>query len=234
MRWGMRSAAGALARTILILPVVALALAGCNTTGQNASLNGARGATVAFESIDGPPRDVFDRLVQDLNVEARSRNLAVVSRTDSSAYRVRGYLVVEGSAKQSAINWIWDVYDGRRQRVLRIAGEQAIKGKPRDAWAALDAPAVQKIAQESMGQLAAFLNSPDATETATWATPAQTAYDGESSPEAAGIFRIFPVSAVAQDAAVDPEQAEDDVPLPPNRPRVARAGGLAFATAVAD
>jgi hypothetical protein len=210
---------------------MALALAGCNTTGQNASLNGARGATVAFESIDGPPRDVFDRLVQDLNVEAQNRRLAVVSRADSSVYRVRGYLVAGGSAKQSAITWIWDVYDGRRQRVLRIAGEQTAKGKHRDAWQTLDGPAVQQIAKDSMDQLAAFLTSPDAT-----AAPAQAAYGGESSPEAAGIFRIFTVSAVQRDpaTAVDPEPAEDDVPMPPNRPRQARAGSLALVIAGAD
>src|SRR4029078_4900156 len=104
----------------------------------------------------------------------------------------------------------------------------------RDAWQALDGVAVQKIAQDSMGQLAAFLNSPDATS----ATPVQVAYDGESSPEAAGIFRIFPVSAVRQDAAVAPDTGqateEEDVPLPPNRPRIARTGGLAFATVRAD
>jgi hypothetical protein len=214
---------------------MALALAGCNTTGsgQNASLSGARGATVAFESIDGPPREIFDRLVQDLNTEARSRQLAVVSRTDSSAYRVRGYLVAEGSAKQSEINWIWDVYDGRRQRVLRIAGEQTIKGTHRDAWQAVDGGTVQKIAQDSMGQLAAFLNSPDAMTPAA----AQVAYDGGSSPEAAGIFRIFPVSAVPQDGAIAPvagPTGEEDVPVPQDRPRAARTGGLAFATVGAD
>jgi hypothetical protein len=207
-----------------------LALAGCNTTGQNTSLNGARGATVAFESIDGPPRDIFDRLVRDLNVEAQSRHLAVVSRTDSSAYRVRGYLVAEGTAKQSAINWIWDVYDGGRQRVLRIAGEQTIKGTHRDPWQALDDPTVRKIAQESLGQLAAFLNSPEATS----AAPTQVAYGSESSPEAAGIFRIFTVSAAQPDAGTAAEQPEEDVPLPPNRPRVARAGGLALAIVSAD
>jgi hypothetical protein len=231
MWWEMRSAAGASARIILILPLLALALAGCNTTGS-ASLNGTRGATVAFESIDGPPREIFDKLVQDLNTEAQSRQLAVVSRTDSSTYRVRGYLVAEGSAKQSAINWTWDVYDGRRQRVLRIAGEQTIKGTHRDAWQALDGPAVQKIAQDSMSQLAAFLNSPDVAS----AAPAQAAYGGESSPEAAGIFRIFPVNAVQRDAIATPdaEQSDEDVPLPPNRPRTARAGGLALAIVRAD
>lgn len=222
MRCGQWSAAGALARAILFVPSIALALAGCNTTGSGASLNGARGATIAFESIDGPPRDIFERLVQDLNVAAQNRRLAVVSRTDSSSYRVRGYLVADASVGQRAIHWIWDVYDGRRQRVLRIAGEQAIKGQHRDAWQTLDGPAVQKIAQDSIAQLAAFLNSPDAMSPA----PQGVAYDRESSPESAGIFRIFPASAAPKDAilAVDPAQPEDDVPLPPDRLTAGRAG----------
>jgi hypothetical protein len=229
----LRNAAGALAHIVLGIPLMALVLAGCNTTGSgsSSSLNGSRSATVAFESIDGPPRDVFDRLVQNLNVEAQTRQLAVVSRTDSSAYRVRGYLVAEGSAKQSAINWIWDVYDGRRQRVLRIAGQQTIRGEHRDAWQALDGATVQKIAQDSMGQLAAFLNSADATSS----TPSQVAYGRESSPEAAGIFRIFTASPARPDATAtvaDADQAgEPDVPLPPDRARLTRSGGLTLATA---
>jgi hypothetical protein len=205
-----------------------LALAGCNSTGQKASLDGARGATVAFDSIDGAPRAVFDQLVLDLNTEARSRQLAVVSRDSSAAYRVRGYIGAEGSAKQSAIKWVWDVYDGQRQRVLRIAGEQTIKGKAAEAWQKLDGPAVQKIARESMDQLAAFLNSPDAVP----AAGAQVAFTNESSPEASGIFRIFTTGAAIQPTPAvlsDPEQP-DDVPLPPGRPRRARTGTVAFVT----
>jgi hypothetical protein len=203
-----------------------LALAACNTTGQQASLDGARGATVAFDSIDGAPRPVFDQLVRDLNTEARSRQLAVVSRDSSAAYRVRGYIGAEGTSKQSAIKWVWDVYDGQRQRVLRIAGEQTVKGKAEDAWQKLDGPAVEKIARDSMDQLAAFLNSPDAVPAAAQ----QVAFGNESSPEAAGIFRIFTTEPVQPVPAIlnEPAQA-DDVPLPPNRPRRARTGTVALA-----
>jgi hypothetical protein len=212
--------------------LLALPLAGCNTTGPQAaaSVTATRGATVAFDSIDGPPRPVFDTLVQDLNAEVQSRHLAIVSRDNSSAYRVRGYLVAEGAPDRSTFNWTWDVYDGRRQRVLRISGEQSIKGKHRDAWAALDRPAVQKIARDSMDQLARFLTSPDAAP-----PPTQAAYSGESSPEAAGIFRIVPVSAEspADAAAVEPEQPAD-VPLPPRRPRAKPAGTVALAIPAID
>jgi hypothetical protein len=227
MWWGRRGAIGASVRVCLLVPLAAFALAGCNTTGSqsSAALGGMQGATVAFDSIDGVPRDVFERLVQELNTEAHSRNLAVVSRADPSAYRVRGYLVAERADKQASIDWIWDVYDDRRQRVLRIAGQQTVKGKHPDAWQALDGPAVHKIAQDSIAQLATFLTSPDAMPAAR----AQVALGDGSSPEAAGIFRIVPVSATAEDAA--PEETPADVPLPPHRPGLARTAALTVAVA---
>jgi hypothetical protein len=227
MRWGLdRSAAGAAVRICLTVPLAAMWLAGCNTTqSSNTSFAGKQGATVAFDSIAGAPRVVFDRLVQDLNAEAQKRQVAVVSRDGSSSYRVRGYLVAEGSIKQSAVSWVWDVYNGDRQRVLRITGEQTIKGKHRDAWQALDEAGVQKIAQDSMVQLAAFLTSPDAQ------APAQVAYSSESSPEAAGFFRIFSANATsdvtAEPIATDGEQAVN-VPLPPQKPQPGR-GTVALA-----
>lgn len=220
MQRGKRSAIGALTG----IGLLAIALAGCNTTGSQseASLQGARGATVAFESIDGAPRDVFDRLVRGLNAEARNQNLAVVSRADSSAFRVRGYLVAEHEAAQGTIGWVWDVYDDRQQRVLRITGKQAVAGKSRDPWQSLGDPAVEKIARDSIGQLATFLTSPDATPSMR----AQVAAGDGTSPEAAGILRIIPVSATSPEL---PEQSPDpdDVPMPPHRPGFARTASLA-------
>ena len=45
--------------------------------------------------IDGPPPAQFRQLVQNLNNEAQSRQLAVMSRDSPSAYRVRGYLAAK-------------------------------------------------------------------------------------------------------------------------------------------
>jgi hypothetical protein len=225
MRWGRRSAIGALAGVALL----AITLSGCTTTGTQtqASLPGARGATVAFDSIDGAPREVFDRLVRGLNAEARNQNLAVVSRADSSAFRVRGYFVAENTPKQSTIDWVWDVYDNRQQRVLRITGKQTILGKGQDPWQSLDGSAVDKIARDSIGQLATFLTSPDAMPSAS----AQVAAGDGSSPEAAGILRIVPAVATSQDLAPERGADQDDVPLPPHRPGLARTASLALAAA---
>jgi hypothetical protein len=220
--------------------LVALAVAGCNTVSPTVSTGSPRGATVAFDSIDGPPRDVFDRLVRDLNTEAQSRQLAVLSRQDSAAYRVRGYFGAQSSSRKSAISWVWDVYDHDRQRVLRINGEETIVGKHRDAWHALDDAAVERIARNSMVELSVFLTS----STALPSGPIDTAYAGASTPEAAGIVRIQQVDADPAPTIGRPRPASESavladgndseagaVPLPPYRPRSASlaTGSLAAA-----
>ena len=60
----------------LVAAVCAMALAACNAEDRpTASVGQPRGATVAFESIDGPPPGQFHQLVQDLNNEAQTRRL---------------------------------------------------------------------------------------------------------------------------------------------------------------
>ena len=132
----------------------------------NSSLNAAqpRGASVAFESIDGPPPAQFGKLVEDLNTEAQSRRLAVISRESPSAYRVRGYLAAKTAKGKTTISWVWDVFDRDERRALRISGEETVKGlagRHHDAWAAADDAMLHRIARSSMDQLAAFLTSPE-------------------------------------------------------------------------
>jgi hypothetical protein len=227
MQWGRnRSAAGAPVAVFPILSLLcALAVAGCNTVAQQqpATFAVTRGATVAFDSIDGPPREVFDRLVQDLNAEARDRRLAVTSRDGNSAYRVRGYLGAQSAPKQSTVSWVWDVYDRDQHRVLRITGEEKIAGSRKDAWQALDEAATRRIAHSGMEQLAAFLaSSPDAPQTVS-----AIAYGSDASPEAAGIVRIStatvdPVPMEAGQAVpASPQQraASTDYQVPSEPPR---------------
>ena len=119
-KWGRR-ATGALSRgtrSACIL-IWTLALAGCNPDGQALSPAQPRGATVAFDSLDGLPPGQFQKLVQNLNEEAEVRRLAVVSREQSSAYRVRGYLAVKVTKHQTTVSWVWDVFDQDERRTLR-------------------------------------------------------------------------------------------------------------------
>lgn len=207
-------------------------LAGCNTNGQAGLVAGQpRGATVAFESIDGPPPGQFTTLVRNLNDEAQQRRLAVLSRDAASAYRVRGYLAAKVSAGRTTISWVWDVFDRDEHRALRINGEEVAtaagkkSGKDTDAWNVADDAMLRRIAAASMDQLAAFLTSPDVVPNrpAAAVTPVALIGPADTSPEAAGIYRIFranadPSPTHVADATQGNDTPDAPVPLPQARP----------------
>jgi len=124
---------------------------------------GGGGSTVAFESIDGPPPAVFDRMVGVLDSESKLRNLSIVSREGQASYRVRSYLAAEIIRGRTMIAWVWDVYDSSQQRALRLSGEEpATKAAGRDAWAAADDLVLRKIAQAGLSGLSGMINgAPD-------------------------------------------------------------------------
>lgn len=222
---------------MVVVWFMALAGAGCTPDGKLTASTAPR-ATVAFDSIDGPPAGVFHKLVQNLNDEAELRRVAMVSREDPSQYRVRGYLAAHVVGGRTSIAWIWDVYDADQRRALRIAGQEPSTRAGRDAWSSADDQVLQRIARNGMDQLTAFLNSPEAAEQARMAdvTPSEAAVvslaGAHDSPEAAGIFRIFaPAGNLAAETASTPPEP-DAIPLPPHRPAAAGllpAAALAFA-----
>jgi hypothetical protein len=116
-------------------------------------------ATVAFESIDGPPPQVFDRFVRVLDAESQTRNVAIVSRGAAAGYRIRSYLSAQIRGGRTVIAWVWDVYDGSQQRALRLSGEEAAgKTAGRDAWAAADEALLRRIAQSGLISLSGLVN----------------------------------------------------------------------------
>src|SRR5262249_54255485 len=134
------------------------------------------------------------------------RRLAVISREQTSAYRVRGYLAVKVTKRQTTVAWVWDVFDQSEQRVLRISGEETAKTRNRDAWAAADDAMLRRIASPSVEQLAASRPAPEgAPGTAPSAAEPRVAMapPAESSPEAAGIFRVSHPDPI-QRSATDP------------------------------
>jgi len=165
MRRGMGRAARAAgfgAYRLGAVAALALALAGCaSDTAPILMQAQLRGPTIAFESIDGPPLPIFQKLVANLSAEAAQRQILVVSRVGQPAYRVRGYLAALMSQGKTHIGWVWDVYDGQKHRAFRIAGEEVFAGKSADAWALLDDEMLSRIARTSMDRLVAFLGAPD-------------------------------------------------------------------------
>src|SRR3954453_10132027 len=95
------------------LLAIASGLVGCAGGGAGngafAMASAGPGATIAFESIDGPPPQIFDRMVNVLDSESKLRSLAIVSREASANYRVRSYLSAQVHHGRTVIAWVWDV-----------------------------------------------------------------------------------------------------------------------------
>ena len=147
------------------------------------------GPTVAFESIDGPPPQVFDRMVSVLDSESKLRNLSIVSREGARLLpRAQLSRRRRSSAARTMIAWVWDVYDRDQQRALRLSGEEPAGKAGRDAWAAADDLVLRKIAQAGLSGLSGMING--------------TAPDGLRPPPAPG--RRGPAVASADSAAPAP------------------------------
>jgi hypothetical protein len=156
-----RAGRAAIAAALL---VAACALGGCAGGGAAsnsfamANNGGSNGSTVAFESIDGPPPQVFDRMVGVLDSESKLRNLSIVSREGQASYRVRSYLSAQVIHGRTTIAWVWDIYDSSQQRALRLSGEEPAGKAGRDAWASADDLVLRRIAQAGFSGLSAMVN----------------------------------------------------------------------------
>ncbi|WP_456640470.1 hypothetical protein [Bradyrhizobium sp. USDA 10063] len=178
-----RIARAAMVATLLL---AACALGGCANNGaaNNAyAMAGGSGSTVAFESIDGPPPQVFDRMVGVLDSESKLRDLAIVSREGAAAYRVRSYLSAQVVRSKTIIAWVWDVYDANQQRALRLSGEEPAGKTGRDAWAAADDLVLRKIAQAGLSGLSSMINGGPADAPAPASAPSRQGPAVASAPE---------------------------------------------------
>jgi len=175
------------ARTAFIV-FAAVALAGCvhGDPVVTGSIPAATGQTIAFESVDGPPRPVFDRLISALSAEAETRNLPVVSHTGPAAYRVRAYLAtyVEKKKKQATLAWTWEVFDRGMNRAFRLSGEEALGTARSDVWGQCDDALLRRIAARGFDELAARLGAP---------TPAP----GDPEPSGPAVAALGAPSAIA-------------------------------------
>lgn len=153
----------ALARRLPTTAVLmaALALGACQTDGnkpvaaKSISSSSANQA-LAFESIDGPPKPVFDKLVANLSTEAQAQRVPIASRQSQAAYRVRGYLAASVENGKGEVDWVWDVFDADRERVLRVAGVEKV-GPGKDVWNRLDDETIQRIAAKSLDEISTRL-----------------------------------------------------------------------------
>jgi hypothetical protein len=262
MQWRQVARAGSAARRsshpigVIVAAALAACAGGCSSLPQSARTtlaSAAPGSTVSFESIDGPPPEVFRKLVASLNDEASSRKIAVVSRDSPSTYRVRGYVSALVERDKTTFAWVWDVYDTDKRRALRLSGEEPVirrrdaragSARAGAAWTAADEQVLRRMARSGMEQMAGFLNG---TEQPPVAAPqpepslVTLVSRRDDSPEGAGIFRLFggstaptptpaPIPAVASEPDA-PTPAELDKPAKSStKTRSARSAALAATT----
>lgn len=147
------SAALRVARAPLLFVLLSLTAA-CTTNGSGpVATTGSFGPTVAFESVDGPPPQVFDRLVRALETESAARSFTIVSREAQASYRVRSYLSAQVRRGKTTIAWVWDVYDRDQERAVRLSGEEPGGKGGRDAWAMADDQLMRRIALAGLSGL---------------------------------------------------------------------------------
>ncbi len=189
--------------------IAALALGGCQTANGNkpvasTSITGGNNA-IAFESIDGPPQPVFDKLVASLSTEASARQVKVVSRQSPAAYRVRGYLAAAVANGKGEVDWAWDVFDADQERVLRVSGTEKV-GDGKDVWNKLDDAALTRIAAQSLDEISTRLaNGVPAPAAASDPAAAESA--PVETPGAAPPVREDDGPVVAEGAADEPGPA---------------------------
>lgn len=145
----------------LALGALALLTAGCTAEGPGptASSQGF-GPTVAFESVDGPPPQVFQRLVKVLETEGATRHISVVSRDANPTYRVRSYYAaqVKRGTHNASIAWVWDVYAGDQSRAARLSGTEPAGTAGADAWDAASDQVLRRISQAGLSGLTNLVN----------------------------------------------------------------------------
>jgi hypothetical protein len=221
--------------------LLGLTLSACVNRGQIGNLTEAGRATVAFESVGGPPPAVVHKFMKSLEEEAAARRIAVVAPR-AADYRLRAYLAThnDGAATSiTSITWALDVYGADQHRAIRLSGEETAAGR---AWAAADDEVLHRIANAGMERFAAFLAAArPRSGPAVGALPAPpqataVGWLDDWTPEAAGIFRILRGEPTRTEIAADaggPVQP-DGVPLPRNRPAAGARSGTAFAFARED
>ncbi|MBB3771867.1 hypothetical protein FHS55_002476 [Angulomicrobium tetraedrale] len=216
--------------------LAALALGACQTNGgkpvASAAIASPAKQSIAFDSIDGPPQPVFEKLVANLSTEAQTRQMPIVSREGEAAYRVRGYLATVVQNGKGEVDWVWDVFDADRERVLRVAGTEKV-GPGKDVWNKIDDETLGRIAAQSLDEistrLAANTGRPKSAATSA-ARPAVTPAEEPGLPEdPAASPPIDPTDgpAIARDAT--PGSGTRNAAAPGSVTSEAEEPGAAFA-----
>lgn len=120
------------------------------------------GATVALASFSGAPQEVTDRFTP-IFADAAKRSQINFTDPDRANYFVRGYLSTHPEGAATAVAFVLDIFDSKKERVQRVEDEILIKGQAADPWSLVDDQALAAVAAKSSDDLAAVMtNTPEA------------------------------------------------------------------------
>ena len=150
------------------------------------------GSTIAFESIDGPPPEVFDRLVDKPQRRGAARGRSPWCRaTGAATYRVRGYLAAQSSSatRPRSPGSGTSTTPTSAGRCASPARSRGAGSRRRDAWAAADEAGAAPDRPQRHGAARGLPQFADAGRTA----PRRRRRDAARRPRrhagGAGIFR---------------------------------------------
>ena len=149
----------------------------------------AKPTSVSFAPLIGAPANVSSELTSSLTSEFQKKQIAVVkdgataqtgqitataqtnqanakataqkvSAQISPDYTIRGYFVASAESKGTKLSYIWDIRDKENKATHRIKGEEFVAGKKStDPWSIVKKDTLDKIAQKTATDLAAWLPS---------------------------------------------------------------------------
>jgi hypothetical protein len=120
------------------------------------------GATVAVASFAGAPQEVTDRF-GPMFTEAAKHGEINMADPATANYLVRGYLTVRPEGDATAVAFVLDIFDSKKERTQRMEDEVLLKGQAADPWSLVDDSTLASVAAKSADDLAAVMsNTPEA------------------------------------------------------------------------
>ena len=159
----------------MAIAVVALALAGCESSGSifGGLSSGPTVATpepakpvaqaplarIAMANVIGAPDAVSRQVAEQIVQSGERQRITLINDRDAKGdYTLRGYIVASKERAQTKVTYIWDLTDPTGKRVNRITGhEMAPAGTAKDPWVAVTGAVTQSIADKTASSLATWL-----------------------------------------------------------------------------
>jgi Mrp family chromosome partitioning ATPase len=203
-----------------VVAIVALGLAGCESSGSSlfSSLSSspetsapeparqapqAMLANIALAPVIGAPDAVSRQMAEQIIQSAERQRIRLINDRDAKGdYTLRGYIVASKDRSQTKVSYIWDLTDPTGKRVNRVTGEELVPaGAAKDPWQAVTGAVTQSIADKTTGQLASWLQ---ANHRPSGAAPMSGAPPSYGQPIAAARPRAEPASANTTTASLQP------------------------------